>query len=102
MLSKKMTFSLMSLITLLALAFVTLPASAADPFDVTFEGRESVTYIPVAAGEIDQTDAVPGAVTFTVTIKTGLPVADFTPTVVAFDKNNLVVANVDNEMKVLL
>ena len=45
MLSKKMTFSLMSLITLLALAFVTLPASAADPFDVTFEGRESVTYI---------------------------------------------------------
>ena len=49
MLSKKMAFSLMSLITLLALAFVTLPASAADPFDVTFEGRESVTYIPVAA-----------------------------------------------------
>ena len=33
MLSKKMTFSLMSLITLLALAFVALPASAADPFD---------------------------------------------------------------------
>ena len=43
MLSKKMTFSLMSLITLLALAFVTLPASAADPFDVTFEGRTAVT-----------------------------------------------------------
>ena len=47
MLSKKMTFSLMSLITLLALAFVTLPASAADPFDVTFEGRTAVTYTVV-------------------------------------------------------
>ena len=62
MLSKKMAFSLMSLITLLALAFVTLPASAADPFDVTFEGRESVNYV---AGEIGQPDAV----TVTVTIK---------------------------------
>ena len=73
MLSKKMAFSLMSLITLLALAFVTLPASAADPFDVTFEGRESVTYIPVAAGETGQ----PNAVTVTVTIKTGLSVAAY-------------------------
>ena len=49
MLSKKMAFSLMSLITILALALVTLPASAADPFDVTFEGRESVTYTPAVA-----------------------------------------------------
>ena len=73
MLSKKMAFSLMSLITLLALAFVTLPASAADPFDVTFEGRESVNYVPVAADETDQPDAV----TVTVTIKTGLSVAAY-------------------------
>ena len=74
MLSKKMAFSLMSLITLLALAFVTLPASAADPFDVTFEGRESVNYVPVAAGEIA---GQPLAVTVTVTIKTGLSVAAY-------------------------
>ena len=36
MLSKKMTFSLMSLITLLAFAFITVPAMAADDFDATF------------------------------------------------------------------
>ncbi len=50
MLSKKMAFSLMSLITLLRTCFRDLPASAADPFDVTFEGRESVTYTPVTTG----------------------------------------------------
>ena len=95
MLSKKMTFSLMSLITLLALAFVTLPASAADPFDVTFEGRESVTYIPVAADP-----ATPALMSdVVVTIKTGLSVADPTAliTVTAFDKNNLVVVNGDGD-----
>ena len=88
MLSKKMAFSLMSLITLLALAFVTLPASAADPFDVTFEGREFVTYADATA-----------TTEVTVTIKTGLPVAapavgtDNNPliTVTAFNKNNIVV-----------
>ena len=36
MLSKKMAFSLMSLITLLALAFVAPSAIAADDFDATF------------------------------------------------------------------
>ena len=36
MLSKKMAFSLMSLITLLAFAFVAVPAMAADDFDATF------------------------------------------------------------------
>ena len=107
MLSKKMAFSLMSLITLLALAFVTLPASAADPFDVTFEGRESVTYTT------GQTETF----TVTVTIKTGLSVIAYdlvndeedvpgTPAerdaaqtdernliVTAFDKNNIMVDN---------
>ena len=96
MLSKKMAFSLMSLITLLALAFVTLPASAADPFDVTFEGRESCDlYPPVALGA-----AAPDMLTVIVTIKTGLPVEAPDAlgrrycsylTVTAFDKNNLVV-----------
>ena len=36
MLSKKMAFSLMSLITLLAFAFITVPVMAADDFDATF------------------------------------------------------------------
>ena len=42
MLSKKMAFSLMSLITIFALALAVPSAMAADPFDVTFEGRESM------------------------------------------------------------
>ena len=36
MLSKKMAFSLMSLITLLAFAFIAVPAMAEDDFDATF------------------------------------------------------------------
>ena len=109
MLSKKMAFSLMSLITLLALGFVASPALAADPFDVTFEGRTAVTYTEAATGDS------PAAVNVLVTIKTGLSVAvydivddpeppdaaDGTPVtidernliVTAFDKNNLVVDN---------
>ena len=43
MLSNKMTFSLMSLITILALAFVVTPAMAADDFDATFSVN-STTY----------------------------------------------------------
>ena len=42
MLSKKMTFSLMSLITLLAFAFVVPSAIAQDEFKVEFEGRTAV------------------------------------------------------------
>ena len=85
MLSNKMAFSLMSLITLLALAFVTLPASAADPFDVTFEGRESVTYM-VGTGDVLQDTSV------IVTIKSGLPVEAMLQSVKAFDKNNIEIA----------
>ena len=36
MLSKKMAFSLMGLITILVLALITVPAMAADDFDATF------------------------------------------------------------------
>ena len=95
MLSKKMTFSLMSLITLLALAFVTLPASAADPFDVTFEGRESCDLYSYSYRPANNDVVTPDDVSFVVTIKTGLSVADPTAmiTVTAFDKNNIVVAN---------
>ena len=86
MLSKKMAFSLMSLIAIFA--FVVPSAMAADPFDVTFEGRESVTYMV----STDTTVAVqdrPQDTAFVVTIKSGLPVADFSPSVKAFDKNNI-------------
>ena len=45
MLSKKMTFSLMSLITLLAFAFVAPSAMAADePFEIKISGRSAVAY----------------------------------------------------------
>ena len=48
MLSKKMTFSLMSLITLLAFAFVAGDAFAAEkPFEITIVGRTTVTYAAV-------------------------------------------------------
>ena len=43
MLSKKMTFSLMSLITLLAFVFVASSAMAGD-FEVTIEGPGQVSY----------------------------------------------------------
>ena len=42
MLSKKMAFSLMSLITILALAFVTAPVMAAEDFDTTFTWDSAV------------------------------------------------------------
>ena len=43
MLSKKMTVSLMSLITIFALAFAVSPAMAGD-FDVTITGPTNVVY----------------------------------------------------------
>ena len=87
MLSKKMAFSLMSLITIFA--FVVPSAMAADPFDVTFEGPESVTYM--VSTEVAVQDR-PQDTALVVTIKSGLPVADFSPTVIAFDKNNIVIS----------
>ena len=44
MLSKKMTFSLMSLITILALAFAVTPVMAVGEFSVTIDGSYRVTY----------------------------------------------------------
>ena len=45
MLSKKMTFSLMSLITLIAFAFVAGDAFAAEkPFEIKITGRTTATY----------------------------------------------------------
>ena len=98
MLSNKMTFSLMGLITIIALAFTVPSAMAADPFDVTFEGRESVTYM------VDTTEALvqnqPQDTALVVTIKSGLPVADLAPSVKAFDKNNIEIPYVDDSGQV--
>ena len=63
MLSKKMTFSLMSLITLLAFAFVVPSTMAADDFDAEFSvvNRVYATAIEVTlkfAEEVDFTDAL--------------------------------------------
>ena len=91
MMSKKWTFSLTSLITILALAFVVTPAMA---FDVTFDGPTSVTYTP-KANTAEAFDDVP----VSLTIKTGQSVsggvlnADATVAdlikVYAFDKNDI-------------
>ena len=66
MLSKKMTFSLMSLITLLAFAFVVPSAIAQDEFKVEFEGRTAVNV----------EDTVADATVVTLKVTTGQPVAD--------------------------
>ena len=66
MLSKKMTFSLMSLITLLAFAFVVPSAIAQDEFKVEFEGRTAVNV----------EDQVNTATVATLKVTTGQPVAD--------------------------
>ena len=50
MLSKKMTFSLMSLITLLAFAFVVSSAMAGD-FTVKIEGPGQVSYVTSEVGD---------------------------------------------------
>ena len=55
MLSKKMTFSLMSLITLLALGFVVSSAMAGD-FEIKIAGRSAVAY---TLAETDDSDTEP-------------------------------------------
>ena len=77
MLSKKMTFLLMSLITIIALAFVA-PSADADPVEVTIEGLTKYRYGEAAAGT---------AITVTVVVKTDSPVTDFTPTVATVRQN---------------
>ena len=55
MLSKKMTFSLMSLITLLALAFVAVPVMAAEDFTADFSwdstAREQAIEVTLTFGD---------------------------------------------------
>ena len=97
MLSKKMAFSLMSLITLLSLAFVVPSAMAADPFKVTVEGRTAVNH------EVnDQSAAADTAVNLKITTDQPVAIAldDTTPqttnplglTIATFGKDGLAVA----------
>ena len=55
MLSNRMTVSLMSLITILALAFVVSPAMAQNEFKVTITGRTSVTHAVDSDGDAEDT-----------------------------------------------
>ena len=66
MLSKKMAFSLMSLITILALAFTVTPVMAVGEFSVTITGPTAVTY----------TDGSTDDVTFNLMVETGQPIGD--------------------------
>ena len=91
MLSKKMTFSLMSLITLLAFAFVADDAFAAEkPFEIKIVGRTTVTYA-----------AANSAVTFDLVIESAQPIPALALTtdadasnvkVTAIDRNGFLVA----------
>ena len=76
MLSKKMTFSLMSLITLLALAFA-VPSVMAAEFGVKVEGRTAVSQVDTEATVI------------TLKVTTDQPVADPTPTAKTFGTDGL-------------
>ena len=78
MLSKKMTFSLMSLITLLAFAFVVPSAVAQKEFKVTVEGRTAVS----------QADSLKKTV-ITLKVTTDQPVADPMPTYQTFGTDGL-------------
>ena len=95
MLSKKMTFSLMSLITLLAFAFVVPSAIAQDEFKVEFEGRTAVNVDTTAATVV------------TLKVTTGQPVADMDTTddgtnvlnmaVLVVDRNGLTIDTDDTD-----
>ena len=68
MLSKKMTFSLMSLITLLAFAFVA-PSAMAAAVGVTIEGRTAVSHAVGTDG------TTPAETTIALKVTTDQPVA---------------------------
>ena len=70
MLSKKMTFSLMSLITLLALAFV-VPSAMGAAFEIKVSGPTAVDYA-VDAGDVD----LETGVMTRVKVSSGQPIAD--------------------------
>ena len=69
MLSKKMTFSLMSLITLLAFAFAVTPVMAVGEFSVTIMGPTSATYMLTAGASPATADVMVDLM-----VETGQPV----------------------------
>ena len=74
MLSKKMTFSLMSLITLLAFAFAFVADdafAAKKPFEITIVGRTTATYAAVTAGSNND-----NRVTVDLIIESAQPIGD--------------------------
>ena len=76
MLSNKMTVSLMSLITILALAFA-VPSATGDPFEITIAGPTALDYAVDTDGAAD----FDVAVTTMLTVTSGQPIADlvYTP-----------------------
>ena len=73
MLSKKMTFSLMSLITLLALVFVVSSAMAVGEFSLEVKGSTTATYILN-----DDESAATENVTVDLTVTAGQPIPQLT------------------------
>ena len=108
MLSKKMAFSLMSLVTLLALAFV-VPSAMAAAFEVKVAGPTSAEYVVDADGDIGPDSGIE----VLLKVSSGQPIADlmFTPgdtpdeddtiSVAAFDKNGFMVALTDANVTVM-
>ena len=76
MLSKKIKFSLMSLITMFAFAFIISSAMAQDEFEVKIEGRTSVSYYLNAAGDATDANVV---VDVTVTAAQLIPPLQYSP-----------------------
>ena len=97
MLSKKMAFSLMSLITLLALAFA-VPSAMAAAFEVKIAGPTTANYVGT-----DGTDDIP----VMLKVSSGQPIADLvatatpattdTITVYAFDEDGFLIDLADND-----
>ena len=88
MLSKKMTFSLMSLITLLAFAFVVPSAVAQKEFKVTVEGRTAVS------------QAATGDTVVTLKVTTDQPVANPMPTAKTFGTDGLEILAADYDVAI--
>ena len=102
MLSKRLTFSILSLITIFAFAFMATPAMA-DAFEITISGRTSVNY--------GATSTTP--VMVMLTVESGQPIADlvYTPgatptatdhiTVALFNKDGFVIDPTTNNITVV-
>ena len=91
MLSKKMTFSLMSLLTLIAFAFAFVADdafAAAKPFEIKIVGRTTATYVLDDATTVDVNES---EVTVLLTVESAQPIGALTATATAFDRNGFIV-----------